>query len=740
MQDNEDEQAQQAQGAAQQQGQSAIIPVSGAQGSTIAPTPASPVTPQQRGSGRFTNIQKYVQANQGAGQRMAGDIGKQVGKSQQQLAGTLEQTGGFNKSIQQERDRIAGASNIVSQIQSLVGPEQQQQQVKDVSAFRVGGFTPESAGRPQGEPQAAQPVQPNAAEQLLKQQDEIARLRTGQTQAGDIEQKSQDLFGKAQQQLGQVGQLAEFAKTEPGRFELLRQTYARPTYSSGQRRLDQVLLQNTGGGKVLGELQKGLGQQVKQSGEQLKSSQAEVGSGLADIQDRAASAKGRISDALAGETGQLQSNLETRRQQQLANLQGIEAQAKQKLANKEVLDPNYFTQLGLSPEDSKKAYENYEAVRTFAQPQIAKAEQEVNKRVDAVSNQMPALFQQLLKYDRALSVDDATANLNKIKAQLNVPRSGRFSGEEGEELRRQEQVAIAALGNAKQANSLWEKVNALAVDTAGVGFGKDQALGRSINDLVRFKDIILPKVTTAYRNQLSDLQNRRNEVVGGVDFSQFVRNTTPDNLTLQNVASDQDYANYAALSKLAGTNPTLLTEQDRAKAGTGQDAARSRFDQQRANESIKALLAERAKEQGIEMPQGGGEFGIKDFADLATRMQLGVTTGGLSEVLPSLGVQLPSFSWSDKSLKKDVKKLDSKEIKDMLDNIAAFSYKYKNSKHGEGKRTGVMAQDLKKSKAGSDMVVKKEEGMAIDNNKAISTLLAAVSDMHNRMKKIEGKR
>ena len=727
-------------------GQTAITPVTGGQSSAIAPT--APVqgagAPQQKGSGRFTNIQKYVQANQGSGQKMAGDIGKQVGKSQQQLTKTIGGTTAFKNTIESEKNRLNQGLDILGQVKSLVNPEDPNAPEQQNNSFQVGGFTPESAGRPQGEPNAqAQPAAPNLVDQLLSQQDAITKLRTGQSEAGNIEKQSQDLFGTAQQQLGTVQQMADFAKTEPGRFELLRQTYQRPTYTAGQKRLDQVLLQNTGGGQVLNDLQRGLGEQVKTSGEQIKTAQGEIGSGVEQLKDIANSRAIRFNEALSGEQQQLQSNIEARRNAQLASLTDIQNQATQKLANKEALDPNYFTQLGLSPEEAKQAYDNYEAVRNYGNTSIDSARQEVDKRVNALSNTLPSYVEQLSR-----SVD--TAELAEIDRQLKIKQPGYAGQQREQELLRQREVAQnkynSALG---KRTDVIKQLNQLAVDTTGRDFS---GLGLDPNDpnqVKTFTDRILPGVTTKYRENLSNLQNRRNEVVGGIDFSQFIRGATPDNLTLQNVANDQDYNKYLALSKLAGSNPTLLTENDRAKAGTGLNAARAKFDQTRANEAIKQILADKIKQSGGEMPSGAAGNEARDlFRSLAAAQ--GFASGGLlgagatqiapiQNIIDSIGGSLGGL-FSDKTLKKDIKTPESKDIKEMLDNLNAFSYKYKDKNHGNGKQLGVMAQDLKKSDMGSEMVKGEQGNMQIDKNKAISTLLAAVSDMHDRMKKIEGKR
>lgn len=100
------------------------------------------------------------------------------------------------------------------------------------------------------------------------------------------------------------------------------------------------------------------------------------------------------------------------------------------------------------------------------------------------------------------------------------------------------------------------------------------------------------------------------------------------------------------------------------------------------------------------------------------------------------GMQVASVL-SDVNAKEDIKSFDPS---DFLDSLTSYKYKYKNpERHGEGQFGGIMAQDLEKTPEGAALVHDTPEGKMIDSGKGFGTLLAALSDMHNRVKDLEGK-
>lgn len=90
---------------------------------------------------------------------------------------------------------------------------------------------------------------------------------------------------------------------------------------------------------------------------------------------------------------------------------------------------------------------------------------------------------------------------------------------------------------------------------------------------------------------------------------------------------------------------------------------------------------------------------------------------------------------SDERLKEDVEPFDASAF---LDSLTPSKYNYKNpAKHGEGKQVGVMAQDVEKEVP--QMVKEGPDGKYLDYNKAGGPIFASMAELHERLKKLEGK-
>lgn len=86
-------------------------------------------------------------------------------------------------------------------------------------------------------------------------------------------------------------------------------------------------------------------------------------------------------------------------------------------------------------------------------------------------------------------------------------------------------------------------------------------------------------------------------------------------------------------------------------------------------------------------------------------------------------------AFSDKDLKKNVK---SGDLSALIKSVSAKEFDYKDSKHGEGKHLGVMAQDLEKTPYGKSMVIDTPQGKMVDTRKVAMAALAGVAALSKK--------
>lgn len=145
------------------------------------------------------------------------------------------------------------------------------------------------------------------------------------------------------------------------------------------------------------------------------------------------------------------------------------------------------------------------------------------------------------------------------------------------------------------------------------------------------------------------------------------------------------------------------------------------------------------------MGMGGAASGISGAAGMGEGLSglSGLMGSGGSEGASGIMSMIGKFL-SDKDNKKEISP-ESKKVKDFLDALKAYTYEYKDSVKdsplaGEGRYTGVMAQDLEKSELGSHMVEDTEQGKVVDFAKGFGTILAAQANLNKRLKALEDKK
>lgn len=126
----------------------------------------------------------------------------------------------------------------------------------------------------------------------------------------------------------------------------------------------------------------------------------------------------------------------------------------------------------------------------------------------------------------------------------------------------------------------------------------------------------------------------------------------------------------------------------------------------------------------------------KDQMDFWSRVAAGAATvgAGLVASAPVWGTAMLGI-FSDEDLKRDVSDADQ-ELYGFLDKLDAKQYAYKGDP-AQAQRFGIMAQDAQESPVGRSMV-SQERPYRLDPGQSQGVTLAALSSMHDRLKRLEG--
>jgi len=221
------------------------------------------------------------------------------------------------------------------------------------------------------------------------------------------------------------------------------------------------------------------------------------------------------------------------------------------------------------------------------------------------------------------------------------------------------------------------------------------------------------------------------------------------NVQARNLAQQQALANQQRIAEQNVALRNAITQQNIAAR---QQALENQMNKARllsgaAKTQAGALEQEAARKAAEQSAKWGAIGGIVDTA-VGTGVQAGSAIAGgnfvpyLKDVfnVKDYGMSAKSTSpevvASDKNLKKEVKQ-SKKYVDEMLEKLKPYTFKYKNSKHGEGDRVGIMAQDLERSKMGKMLVKNTPEGKAIDVKNAVGAVMASQARIMEKLKKLE---
>lgn len=191
-------------------------------------------TGQTSGSGRFNNLQKYISANQGAGENMGAKIGNSFNKNlDYQKTDFDKKNTNINMGLQQGQKTLDQGSGFQTELSDIEKGFKTFKSMDDRSGFDAASQSAKNFANNENFSKF-QTIQSGAGidnDRTLA--DASGLVNTGQ----NLNTFTQDKLNKIQ--------------TEQGRFDLLNSAYGnKKNYGAGSARFDQLLLQNTPGNVV----------------------------------------------------------------------------------------------------------------------------------------------------------------------------------------------------------------------------------------------------------------------------------------------------------------------------------------------------------------------------------------------------------------------------------------------------------------------------------------------------------
>lgn len=198
----------------------------------------------------------------------------------------------------------------------------------------------------------------------------------------------------------------------------------------------------------------------------------------------------------------------------------------------------------------------------------------------------------------------------------------------------------------------------------------------------------------------------------------------------QQLAMQRSYAASAPPSNQAMAARTAANNMGRASSGMSGNAAMAGIQERNAaNLALNdAILKQR--QQDMQVALDSRRNAISGYGGAAPEKSWIEKYGG--------AIAGGAAAMSDERLKEDIKGGDS-AAKRALEGLRAYTYRYKDEKHGKGKQFGPMAQDLERAGL-KHAVIDTPDGKAVHGAKAALSSLALVAALGRRVSKLEGKR
>lgn len=198
----------------------------------------------------------------------------------------------------------------------------------------------------------------------------------------------------------------------------------------------------------------------------------------------------------------------------------------------------------------------------------------------------------------------------------------------------------------------------------------------------------------------------------------------------QTLAAQQSMAAGARPANAAMAARTAAVQMGRQQAGlAGQQALAGIAERTAAQQALGQLLSTQ-RGQDIGVAQGGMSTALSGLQGLPQ------PPNNMQWLVPT--ITAAGMAMSDRRAKTDVKTADA-DADALVDGLKAYTWRYKDERHGTGRQIGIMAQDLERSKLGKQAVIDTPDGKIVHGAKLATALAAGLASMNKRMKKLEGK-
>ncbi len=200
---------------------------------------------------------------------------------------------------------------------------------------------------------------------------------------------------------------------------------------------------------------------------------------------------------------------------------------------------------------------------------------------------------------------------------------------------------------------------------------------------------------------------------------------------MQNQATQRAMAASASPQDAAMAAQTAMMNSARLGYGmSGQAATAGLQERNQAAQNYGALLSQ-LRGQNLQGVIGGYQTAGQNYGTATANP--GTSLG--SVLFPTISSATAAMAMSDERAKKDIADGDE-DANRLLEDLKAYSFRYKDERNGRGKQVGVMAQELERAGA-KHAVVDTPRGKMIDGAKLATTNTAMLATLARRVKRLE---